>query len=101
MLYEGAIRFIQQAMEAIRSEDAEQRYDKLTRASEIIVALRSALHTETQDSEVERLYGFYTDLDIRILALHRSHNLGECANIVAELRDVRDAWDAIDRAEKR
>lgn len=100
MLYEGAIRFIQQAMEAIRNDDAELRFEKLTHAGEIIVALRSALDMDTGGEQAQRLYEFYSDIDNRILALHRSHNLRECSGIITELRNIRDVWEALDRGEK-
>ncbi len=97
MLYDGAIRFLQQAMEAIRNEDAEQRYDKLARAGEIIVALRTALDLSGDSPEIKSLDAFYQSVDTRILALHHSHNLTECADIIARLREIRDVWDVIDR----
>lgn len=101
MLYEGAIRFLQQAMEAIRNEDHELRYAKLTHAGEIIVALKKALDIINGGPEARMLDQFYQSIDNRILALHRYHSLAECSAIIEDLRRLRDMWDAIDRGEVR
>ena len=43
MLYDGAIRFMKQAIEAIGAKDYETRYHKLTRVSDILVGLQACL----------------------------------------------------------
>ena len=95
MLCEGAIRFMQQAMEAIRDEDAQARYDKLSKTSEIILALKAALDVSGGDPIAVQLDHFYHQLDSRILAVHHTHDLGECADILKELRNLKDSWDTI------
>lgn len=97
MLCEGAIRFLQQAAEAMRAGDAQQRYEKLVKAGEIILALKSALDLSSRDPVALQLDAFYHGLDGRILALHSSKDVEECAAILSELRGFRDAWDAISR----
>lgn len=86
---------MQQAMEAIRDGDAQLRYDKLSRTSEIILALKGALDMSSGDPIAQQLDSFYHTLDNRILAIHHSHDLGESAEILLELRSLRDSWDAI------
>ena len=95
MLCEGAVRFMQQAMEAIRDENAQLRYDKLSRTSDIILALKAALDISSGDPIAQQLDSFYHALDARIIAVHHSHDLSECAEILLELRSLRDSWDAI------
>lgn len=101
MLYEGTIRFLQQAMEAIRNEDAEMRFERLNKASEIILALKTALDMSSGSAQAKELDNFYRMIDSRIVALHRTQNLGECADIIERIRVIRDVWDAIDRMEKK
>ena len=97
MLCEGAIRFLQQGLEAMRAGDAQQRFEKLSKAGEIILALKSALDLSTQDKVALELDAFYHGIDSRILALHSSKDEAECAAILAELRGFRDAWDVISK----
>lgn len=97
MLYEGAIRFLQQAKEAIEHNEPQIRFEKLTRASDIVLALQSALDMSGDSAVGEHLYQFYASLDAQIISLHTAPDPARCDAIVLELRHLRDAWDAIDR----
>ena len=97
MLYDGAIRFLQQAGEAIEKKDFETRYNKLTRAADILVGLQACLDFESGGPSAKVLFDFYTAMDTRIFALHRSNDIDACKALVAELKEMRDVWDKIDR----
>ena len=97
MLYEGSIRFLQQAMEAMEQNDPALRYGKLTHAGEIILALQSALDLLHGGPQAKALFEFYAGIDTRILALHRGNNVEACAEVIADLRNMRDVWDGIDK----
>ena len=99
MLYEGAIRFLKQAGEAMQNNASQRRYEKLTKAGDIIVGLQSALDMTGGGQRARELYDFYASIDARILSLHRSSDVEECNRLINELRDMRDVWDAIDRGE--
>ena len=101
MLYEGAIRFLQQASEAIRNNSPQTRYEKLARAGDVIVGLQSALDMTGGGPQARELYDFYASVDARIRALHHSGDLTECNSLIAQLRELRDVWDAIDRGDVR
>lgn len=97
MLFEGAIRFLQQAAEAMDKDDPHLRYEKLARANEVIIALQSALDLANGGEQARGLHDFYNSIEARIRALHRSSNADACDQIVAELREMRDIWDTLDR----
>lgn len=99
MLYDGAIRFLSQAQEAMEQKAIEQRYIKLTKASEIIMGLQGCLDFESGGDSARILYDFYTMIDLRIFELHRTNDAKACAQVIAELKTMRDVWDKIDRAE--
>ena len=101
MLFEGAVRFLQQAILAMENQDAEQRFDKLNRAGEIILVLQGALDLEQGGRPAQDLYEFYAAVDSHIRALHRSNDVMACEQIIIELRDMRDVWDTIDRDEQK
>lgn len=101
MMYDGAIRFLQQAAEAIEQKDYEARYNKLTRVSDIIIGLQACLDFEQGGSSARILFDFYSTMDMRIFGLHRSNDLDACKSIVAELKEMRDAWDRIDRSQEQ
>ena len=100
MLYEGAIRFLQQALESSGGHLALVRYEKLTRAGEIITALQAALDMEHGGALAQGIFDFYASIGGRILGLHRSGHPNEYAHIINELRSMRDMWDAMDRGEQ-
>lgn len=97
MLYDGAIRFVQQSVEAIRREDYETRYNLLTKTSEIITGLQNSLDFENGGDIAKLLYDFYASIDARIFSVHRSNHIPTLESVMKELRMMRDAWHEIDR----
>lgn len=99
MLYDGMIRFMQQAKDAIEAKDVEGRYKRLLRASEIIMGLQSSLDFQNGGDAARVLYDFYSHIDARIISIHRSNSTDTCEEVIAQLRDMRALWDKIDRGE--
>ena len=97
MLYDGAIRFLNQAKEAIEKNDIEQRYIKLTRVTDIISGLQSCLDYEAGQETAKLLNGFYTSIEMRVFSQHHTPDVAKCAQIIKELKEMRDVWDVIDR----
>lgn len=60
MLYDGAIRYMQQAKQAINNKEIEERYKLLVRVSEILMGLQSALDFEQGGDVARILYDFYS-----------------------------------------
>jgi flagellar secretion chaperone FliS len=100
MLYDGAVRFLQHASEAIEKKDYETRYNKLVRVSDILIGLQSCIDFDAGGSSAKILFDFYSTMDTRVFALHRSNDLAACQAIISELKEMRDAWDKIDRAQE-
>ena len=100
MLYDGMIRFLQQAAEAMEKKEYELRYNKLMRVSDIIVGLQACLDFTAGGNSANVLYDFYSKIDLRIFSLHRTNDIKECQAITAELKDMRDVWDRIDRGDE-
>lgn len=97
MLYDGAIRYLKQAGEAMEARRIEERYHLLVKTSEIISGLQGCLDFENGGNVAQLLYNFYSSIDLRIFALHRSNNKAECEQIIRELRQMRDVWQEIDQ----
>ena len=98
MLYDGAIRYIQQAKEAIRERRIEDRYHLLIKASEIIVGLQACLDFENGQQIAKILYQFYASIDTRMFTIHRTNSIESCDEIIAELKQMRDVWQEIDKS---
>ena len=97
MLYDGAIRFIQQAKEAMTENRIADRYNLLVKASDIVLGLQGCIDFEKGGDVAKVLYDYYASIDHRILSLHRSLSPEMCDQIVKELKMMRDTWETIDR----
>lgn len=99
MLYEGVLRNLKQAREAIVEKRIEDRYNKLMRASEILLGLQMSLDFSQGEEAAQALYDFYASLDSRIMQLHRSQDLDACDRIIEDVRIMHDVWKRIDQGE--
>jgi flagellar protein FliS len=97
MLYDGAIRYIQQAKEAIRDKRIEDRYNLLIKAGEIIVGLQACLDFENGKEIARILYNFYSSIDTRMFSIHRTNSMETCDEIIEELKQMRSVWYDIDK----
>jgi len=96
MLYDGIIRFLQLAREAMREGRIEDRYRHLARSSQIVFGLQSCLDFEKGGDIARILYNFYSSIDLRIFGLHRSNDLDTCDQLITEVKQMRDVWSEID-----
>lgn len=96
ILYDAAIRYLQQVKEAIQEKRIEDRYNLLIKASELVFGLQSCLDFENGKDIARILYNFYSSIDNRIFSIHRTNSLETCDEIIAELKQMRDVWKEID-----
>lgn len=90
MLYDGAIRFLQQARQQISAgEDPEAA---ITRAQDIIVELSNSLNYQA-GSIAEHLFRLYDYYLFRLVQAYGPHNLEAVTEVVNHLRDLRMAWE--------
>ena len=97
MLYDGTIRFMRQAKDAIEQSRIEDRYNTLVKANDILIGLQSCLDFENGGEMARVLYSFYAGLIDRIFSIHRTSDPAECEGVIADLKQMRDVWDGIDR----
>lgn len=96
MLYDGAVRYLQHARDAMANNRIEERYHLLTKASEIIIGLQACLDFENGGQIARVLYNFYSSIDSQIFQLHRTGSKETCDQIIADLKRMRDVWAEID-----
>jgi len=96
MLYDGAIRFLAQAKEAMEKKEIERRYTTLLRAADIIAGLQACLDFEAGGSAAQVLYDFYNSMEMRIMQLHRTNDAAACEKLLSELKEMREVWNGID-----
>jgi flagellar protein FliS len=98
MLYDGTIRFIQQAKTAITEKRIEDRFHLLTKASKVICGLQNSIDFENGGDIAMVLHRFYMDMSVRILSVNFKREGGEemCDTLIEELKQMRDVWHNID-----
>lgn len=96
MLYDGIIRFMQQAKEAIKEDRIQDRFNLLVKASEVIMGLQSCLDHESGGEIAKILHDYYASIDMRILSIHRTNSLEICDMVIGELKEMRSAWHHVD-----
>lgn len=97
MLYDGAIRYVQQAKEAIEKNDIEARFNALVKACDIINGLQISLDFDKGGDVAKLLYDYYAGIDMRLMSVHQSQDTSICDLCIKHLKMMREAWDEIDQ----
>ncbi len=92
MLYDGAIRFAEQAKIALEQKNFEQSYNGLSRAQRIISELSSSLKHEIAPQMCKQLAGLYGYVYRKLLDANIDHNVGSINEALSILRYQRETW---------
>jgi len=95
MLYDGAIRFINEAHSAMRQRDYETQNNKLQRAQKILAELISSLDFEKGGEIAENLFRLYTYMYNQLVEANIQDAPERLEHVIDLLSDLREAWDAI------
>jgi flagellar secretion chaperone FliS len=95
MLYDGAIRFINEAAYAMQQRDYEAQNAKLQRAQKILAELISSLDFDKGGEIAENLFRLYTYMYNQLVEANINDNLDRLQHVVQLLSELREAWDAI------
>lgn len=90
MLYNGALKNINNAKKAIEEKDIEQAHRQIMKAEEIIVELMSTLNMEYQISE--RLFLLYEYLYHQLTLANAQKDIGLLDEVEGFLIELRDTW---------
>ena len=90
MLYDGALRFCQQAKKAVENKEMEQAHINLTKAQNIIVEFMTSLN---MDYEISRnLYSLYEYLYNRLVEANIQKDTAIIDEVMDFLTDLRKTW---------
>ena len=96
MLYEGAIRFLERAMQGFSSDDPaefnETINNNIQRAQAILDELNQALNTEGGGELAQHLRGLYNYLDRRLQESNLRKEPDGIEEVITRLATLRDAW---------
>ena len=99
-LYDGIIRFMNNATEAVDRKDVEARRAAVKRAMDIVVHLQATLDKEVGGKPAESLSDFYVAMFALMLQGSQRNSRTKFEQVIANVRNVRDAWKQV-RADSR
>ena len=94
MLFDGAIRFGNQALESMKQGEIELAHTKLLRAQDIVNELIFALNLDLGEiaSNLEQLYGYINDLLIQANIKKDPAKVEQALEMLSELRET---WELV------
>ncbi|MBV9851008.1 MAG: flagellar export chaperone FliS [Armatimonadetes bacterium] len=97
MLYDGAIRFLGQALPAMRARDYEAQSRFIGKAQDIIVYLRATLDFEAGGAVARQLEAVYTPMYDMLTDANIHDRPEKIEKVIEFLRELREAWVEVDR----
>ncbi len=97
MLYDGALRFLNQAKVAIRQKDYERQNDQCKRAQDIISELMSCLDREKGGEIAENLMSLYVFAYDRIVQGNIEDSELYIDQAMKVLTDLRESWAELEK----
>jgi flagellar secretion chaperone FliS len=95
MLYDGAIRFAEQAKAALAKKDYEGSYNAISRAQRIIAELSSSLKHEVAPELCGKLASLYNFVYRKLLDANVGHETGPLDEALEILRYQRETWSML------
>jgi flagellar protein FliS len=96
-LYDGMIRFLYAAIDAVERGDAEGRRAEVKRALDIIIHLQARLRMDVGGRPAQALSEFYASIFAQILQASQSASRTKFEHAIDCVRNVRDAWRQVAR----
>jgi len=95
MLYDGALRFVNEAKEAHDRRDMRARGKAISKVLAIIGELQNTLDMEKGGAIAEQLDNLYTYINSRLLDVTIKHDVAACDEVHTLLTTLRDAWSQL------
>ena len=99
MLYDGAIRFCEQARAAIAQRDIATTHARIIRAQRIMIELTGGLRTELEPEICSRMASLYNYIYRLLIDAHLNLDLAKIDEALRLLQHIRETWlMALERA---
>jgi flagellar protein FliS len=95
MLYDGAIRRLLEAKDAIAEQRTEDRFNLVQKATAIIDALHGCLDFQNGGEIAQLLDRFYTYVAYRLQQINIMNDPSICDEVVDRLSEMRASWASV------
>jgi flagellar secretion chaperone FliS len=96
-LYDGILRFLHTATEAVERGDVVERRTAVRRALDIIIHLQARLRMDIGGRPAQALSEFYASIFAQILQASQAASKAKFEHAIDCVRNVRDAWREVAR----
>jgi flagellar secretion chaperone FliS len=94
-LYDGMVRFLYRAIQAIEANDVSERRVAVKRTLDILMHLQSRLRMDIGGSSAKALAEFYAAIFALCIDGSRLASTARLKEAISCIRDVREAWNTI------
>jgi flagellar secretion chaperone FliS len=95
VLYDGIIRFMKEAIDAVEHNDPDARRAAVKRAMDIVIHLQGTLDKHVGGDVAETLSDFYTAMFALMLQGSQANSRNKFEKVIANVRNVREAWKQV------
>lgn len=95
MLYDGALRFINEAIHAIQARNYEHQNYAFQHAQRILAELISSLDFEKGGEIAENLFRLYTYMYNQLVEANLQDSVERAQHVMQLLSELREAWDTV------
>jgi len=95
LLYEGAIRFLKQAIGEIQAGQPAQKGPFIAKAVAIIEELNTALDMEAGGEVAQNLRGLYLFMSRHLVQANAKNDIQMIREVISLLEDLNGGWKAI------
>lgn len=96
-LYDGAVRFLYRAIRAVEEDDVIDRRFAVKRTLDIFLYLEACLRKDVGGQVADTLSDFYSAMFQRTLEASHDNSMEGFLEVIACIRNVRDAWGIVAR----
>ena len=94
-LYDGIIRLMHNAIEAVERNDVERRRAAVKRAMDIVIHLQATLRKDVGGKPAESLSDFYVAMFALMLQGSQANSRKKFEQVIADVRNVREGWKQV------
>lgn len=101
MLYDGALRFMEEGKRAMAAKDLETQNFKLQRAQKIVVELMSTLNLQQGGEIAKNLLSLYTFVVNELVEGNIHDDPTKIDNAMRTMSELRDGWYQLEQMTKQ
>jgi flagellar protein FliS len=95
MLYDGALRFLEQAADAMDRRDMPAKAEAMSRSFAIIAELQNTLNVRDGGELARQLDALYAHMHERLVDANIQRSSAPIREVINLLRPLRDAWSQV------